>query len=317
MRATPPCARMSAGTRSSAMTETAPASSAIRACSASTTSMITPPLSISARPLLTRIVPVSCSMRRAIATRRRRPLRPARPGRRRRRRARRPLPRPRLRRRRRLLVVLVVRVVVVVELDRHHVRLAGGQVEAFAVVEVDDDGGDLVSLDQELVEVDHGRLLVILPVLGARDEHALAHEVAAVSVIGAMLASGRPGTRLPCYRWPTRSIPPRRPGVTSARQASSSARRSTAAPAAAAKAGAAAPPPPPPPPPAVETHTFVGRCSGSSCSRSSCSGCRCCTSTSSCRGERNVRLSLAAVLWFRLAPADNWKRETSGSASGC
>ena len=31
MRATPPCARMSAGTRSSAMTATAPASSAMRA----------------------------------------------------------------------------------------------------------------------------------------------------------------------------------------------------------------------------------------------------------------------------------------------
>src|SRR5919199_5745045 len=58
--ATPPCARMSAGTRSSAITATAPASSAIFACSASTTSMITPPLSISARPLLTLIVPTSC-----------------------------------------------------------------------------------------------------------------------------------------------------------------------------------------------------------------------------------------------------------------
>src|SRR5438876_2925695 len=59
MRATPPSARMSAGTRSSAITATAPASSAIRACSAVVTSMITPPLSISARPLLTRIVPIS------------------------------------------------------------------------------------------------------------------------------------------------------------------------------------------------------------------------------------------------------------------
>src|SRR5690606_21557019 len=59
MRETPPCARMSAGTRSSAMTATAPASSAIRACSAETTSMMTPPLSISARPRLTRSVPVS------------------------------------------------------------------------------------------------------------------------------------------------------------------------------------------------------------------------------------------------------------------
>src|SRR6202012_4137634 len=53
MRATPPSRRMSAGTRSSAITAAAPASSAILACSAVTTSMITPPLSISARPALT------------------------------------------------------------------------------------------------------------------------------------------------------------------------------------------------------------------------------------------------------------------------
>ena len=58
IRDTPPWARMSAGTRSSAMTATAPASSAIWACSAVTTSMITPPLSISAMPRLTRAVPV-------------------------------------------------------------------------------------------------------------------------------------------------------------------------------------------------------------------------------------------------------------------
>ena len=57
MRATPPCARMSAGTRSSAMTATAPASSAILACSGVTTSMITPPFSISAIPRFTRAVP--------------------------------------------------------------------------------------------------------------------------------------------------------------------------------------------------------------------------------------------------------------------
>ena len=49
---------MSAGTRSRAMTATAPASSAILACSAVTTSMMTPPLSISAMPRLTRVVPV-------------------------------------------------------------------------------------------------------------------------------------------------------------------------------------------------------------------------------------------------------------------
>jgi hypothetical protein len=58
IRETPPWARMSAGTRSSAMTATAPASSAILACSGVTTSMMTPPLSISAMPRLTRVVPV-------------------------------------------------------------------------------------------------------------------------------------------------------------------------------------------------------------------------------------------------------------------
>ncbi len=41
------------------MTATAPASSAILACSGVTTSMITPPLSCSAMPRLTRAVPVS------------------------------------------------------------------------------------------------------------------------------------------------------------------------------------------------------------------------------------------------------------------
>ena len=61
IRATPPCARMSAGTRSSAITATAPASSAILAWSGVTTSMITPPLSISAMPRFTRAVPVTDS----------------------------------------------------------------------------------------------------------------------------------------------------------------------------------------------------------------------------------------------------------------
>ena len=65
IRDTPPWARMSAGTRSSAITATAPASSAILACSAVTTSMITPPLSISAMPRLTRVVPVRCCRSRA------------------------------------------------------------------------------------------------------------------------------------------------------------------------------------------------------------------------------------------------------------
>src|SRR6266403_4884718 len=54
MRATPPSLRMSEGTRSSAITAQAPAFSAIFACSALVTSMITPPFSISARPTFTR-----------------------------------------------------------------------------------------------------------------------------------------------------------------------------------------------------------------------------------------------------------------------
>ncbi len=63
MRATPPSRRMSAGTRSSAMTATAPASSAIFAWPASTTSMITPPRSMSASPRLTAMVPVVADIR--------------------------------------------------------------------------------------------------------------------------------------------------------------------------------------------------------------------------------------------------------------
>src|SRR5687768_9473054 len=59
MRATPPSRRISAGTRSRAITALAPASSAILACSGVTTSMMTPPLSISARPRLTSMDPVS------------------------------------------------------------------------------------------------------------------------------------------------------------------------------------------------------------------------------------------------------------------
>src|SRR5450759_1223756 len=53
IRATPPSFLMSAGTRSKAITAQAPESWAILACSAVTTSMITPPLSICARPVLT------------------------------------------------------------------------------------------------------------------------------------------------------------------------------------------------------------------------------------------------------------------------
>src|SRR5437588_442709 len=59
IRATPPSARISAGTRSSAITAQAPASSAIFACSAVVTSMMTPPFSICARPRLSFTVPTS------------------------------------------------------------------------------------------------------------------------------------------------------------------------------------------------------------------------------------------------------------------
>ena len=50
MRATPPSRRISEGTRSRAITATAPASSAIFASCGLTTSMMTPPFSIWARP---------------------------------------------------------------------------------------------------------------------------------------------------------------------------------------------------------------------------------------------------------------------------
>src|SRR5215469_4408735 len=64
MRATPPSARICAGTRSRAITETAPAFSAISAWRASVTSMMTPPLSISARPVFRRrlVFPFFCDI---------------------------------------------------------------------------------------------------------------------------------------------------------------------------------------------------------------------------------------------------------------
>ena len=54
----PPSLRMSAGIRSNAITAQAPASSAIFACSALVTSIITPPFSISANPTFTSNVPL-------------------------------------------------------------------------------------------------------------------------------------------------------------------------------------------------------------------------------------------------------------------
>src|SRR6267378_4956586 len=62
IRATPPSLRMSAGTRSRAMTAQAPASWAMRACTGVTTSMITPPFSIWARPALTLKLPFTPSL---------------------------------------------------------------------------------------------------------------------------------------------------------------------------------------------------------------------------------------------------------------
>mmetsp|Transcript_42085 Transcript_42085/g.132882 ORF Transcript_42085/g.132882 Transcript_42085/m.132882 type:complete len:308 (-) Transcript_42085:44-967(-) len=62
IRATPFENRMSAGILSSAITATAPASSAILACSAFMTSMMTPPLSMAARPFFTRPVPSVTSL---------------------------------------------------------------------------------------------------------------------------------------------------------------------------------------------------------------------------------------------------------------
>src|SRR5262249_46664326 len=139
IRATPPCARMSAGTRSSAITATAPASSATFACSALTTSMITPPLSISASPLLTRIVPISCMS----------------------------------------LMLLVHRLRFVLGLllglrQRLDVRTVGPEVDALTVVERHTDHRRLVAPDDQAVGVDDGRLLVVLAVLRTRRQDAVA-----------------------------------------------------------------------------------------------------------------------------------------------
>src|SRR5581483_11398899 len=136
MRATPPWARMSAGTRSSAITATAPASSAIFACSALTTSMITPPLSISASPLFTRIVPVSC-----------------------------------------IASILPLASVVLGLGDRPDVGAVGAEVRAVAVAELDADHRPLVGADDQAVRVHDRRLLVVLAVLGARCENAVADRV--------------------------------------------------------------------------------------------------------------------------------------------
>src|SRR5689334_576578 len=142
MRATPPSARMSAGTRSSAMTATAPDASAIFACSALTTSMITPPLSISASPLLTRIVPVSCigSM---------------------------------------LAVALLARAarLVLGLLQGPDIGAVGPQVDAFAVGERDTDHRAFVTADDQAVGVDDLRLFVVLAVFGSGGQDGVADRV--------------------------------------------------------------------------------------------------------------------------------------------
>src|SRR5581483_6343459 len=156
MRATPPCALVSAGTRSSAMTATAPASSATFACSASTTSMITPPLSISARPLFTRIVPISCigSMLAALLARAAR---------------------------RRLRLRL---------LERPHVRAGGVQVGARAVPELDADHRAGLLADDQAVGVDDRALLVVRAVLPPRGEHPVADAIRVVH--GAIIRARQP-----------------------------------------------------------------------------------------------------------------------------
>src|SRR5713101_5629281 len=127
MRATPPSRRMSAGTRSSAMTATAPASSATFACTASTTSMITPPFSISARPLLTLIVPISCIG---------------------------------------LMLAVGVRLSVAgflgfLGFDRTHVRFGRGEEDELAVLEFDAHHRPDLVTDQQGVSVDDGGLIVV------------------------------------------------------------------------------------------------------------------------------------------------------------
>src|SRR5271167_1026279 len=70
MRETPPSARMIAGTRSSAITATAPDFSATSACATLITSMMTPPLSISARPVFRRrlaLLPLLSDIRFSLA----------------------------------------------------------------------------------------------------------------------------------------------------------------------------------------------------------------------------------------------------------
>src|SRR6266436_9528871 len=139
MRATPPSRRMSAGTRSSAMTAHAPASSATFACSASTTSMITPPLSISARPLLTLIVPISCiGSMLAVVLR---------------------------------LNVLGFLSLLVLGHNRKDVRLGRREELALAILEQDDDDRPSLLADDQAVGVDDRALFVVFPVLGARGEH--------------------------------------------------------------------------------------------------------------------------------------------------
>src|SRR3989442_1179831 len=71
IRATPPSRRMSEGTRSRAITDAAPASSATFACSAFVTSMMTPPFSISASPMCLRsaiLSPSSSAMSRLLVS---------------------------------------------------------------------------------------------------------------------------------------------------------------------------------------------------------------------------------------------------------
>ena len=173
---------------------------------------------------------------------------------------------PRVRKTRRapaLVVVLVVEVVVVFFflVHRQEVRGPGGDVEPLAVVEIDDCGRDrLLAAHQQLVEVGDGRLLVVLPVLGARDEHALADHVPPFCHAPILPRREKPenGDTLPAM--PDKEHPAskagryvRAAGIVVGKEIDKRATAAAAKPPPPPKA------PPPPPPPPAETTTFTGK----------------------------------------------------------
>jgi hypothetical protein len=108
--------------------------------------MITPPLSISARPVLTLIVPISgiCVML-AVGLR--------------------------------LAVLGFLFLGLFLGNNRKDVRLGRGEELALAVLELDDDDRASLLADDQLMGVDDGALFVVLAILGARGEHTVADSV--------------------------------------------------------------------------------------------------------------------------------------------